>query len=365
MKLSLKNFKLIRVLRATRCLQREESSVVPTLPPESSAVPTLPPESSAVPTLPPELSAVLTVPPESSPPESSAVLALPPESSAVPTLPPESSAVPQLPPELEREIFELCALMHPEYILRFMRVSHRTKKWLEPLLYRTLTLGTRTSYPFCGPPTDSFLHAIRSGLIFDGLVQNIFLHYECSLSEDDLRTILSICGRPLNLFLDQGSLPDASFAVPLIATLNIKFLTVGLHSLKGMPFSGPLFANLTHLTAFAIWGTVEDWLPVSQIPNLTHLCFIHWRLLDICPQILQTCTKLRVLVVQCDWDHSKRPFDSALQRDPRFVVIPRSYLHIVDWHRGISSGRDHWTIADEFIAKRNAGQVDLSTYVAE
>jgi hypothetical protein len=44
---------------------------------------------------------------------------------------------PILPPELEREIFELAAISHPECAVRLVLVAHRTLIWLVP----TLQLG--------------------------------------------------------------------------------------------------------------------------------------------------------------------------------------------------------------------------------
>ncbi|KAJ7618105.1 hypothetical protein DFH06DRAFT_1144939 [Mycena polygramma] len=62
------------------------------------------------------------------------------------------------------------------------------------------------------------------------------------------------------------------------------------------------------------------------------------------------------------WRSLLRWTSTLIQRgfdDPRFIVIARGYVFLDDWKRGVYGQGDYWTLADEFIAKRNAGQIDM------
>jgi hypothetical protein len=44
--------------------------------------------------------------------------------------------------------------------------------------------------------------------------------------------------------------------------------------------------------------------------------------------------------------------------DPRLTIMTRKLKAVVNWRRGISGGRDHWKRAEDFLAKRQSGEVD-------
>jgi hypothetical protein len=47
----------------------------------------------------------------------------------------------------------------------------------------------------------------------------------------------------------------------------------------------------------------------------------------------------------------------VLAADPRFVITPVRY-YFKDWQMDALTGRDYWARADEFIAKRQSGEID-------
>ncbi|KAJ7108160.1 hypothetical protein C8R44DRAFT_803721 [Mycena epipterygia] len=53
----------------------------------------------------------------------------------------------RFPLELERAIFELCARSRPPTIPGLLRVAHRVRAWLEPLLYEMLRLTEASRTP--------------------------------------------------------------------------------------------------------------------------------------------------------------------------------------------------------------------------
>ncbi|KAJ6516533.1 hypothetical protein C8R47DRAFT_1063238 [Mycena vitilis] len=67
----------------------------------------------------------------------------------------------RLPAELERYVFEQVALSRTVAIPRLLRVAQRVKIWIEPLLYRTIVVNTRSKRwlpfdccPLCGGQAD-------------------------------------------------------------------------------------------------------------------------------------------------------------------------------------------------------------------
>ncbi|KAJ7826702.1 hypothetical protein B0H14DRAFT_2816723 [Mycena olivaceomarginata] len=60
-----------------------------------------------------------------------------------------ASASPMLPLELEREIFEIYALSWPKLIPKLMLVAKCVKEWVEPLLYRIISIDV---FPIAGLP---------------------------------------------------------------------------------------------------------------------------------------------------------------------------------------------------------------------
>ncbi|KAJ7434673.1 hypothetical protein FB451DRAFT_956255, partial [Mycena latifolia] len=200
--------------------------------------------------------------------------------------------VPALPPELERKIFEICALGRPVSIPKLMLVALRVKEWVEPLLYRTITLNavepSVDGYPNF---TSSILRrAIRrkSATFFQIAVRNLHFFEDC---EDDLVMILSICTGVENLSL--GMLEDDP-VIPCLELLRLKRLCADVGpSLRYFSATHPLFSQITHLELLDVANTdTALYSQLSLLPNLTHLSFNHGVFIPISSFLLKTCRSL-------------------------------------------------------------------------
>ncbi|KAJ7053578.1 hypothetical protein C8F01DRAFT_1235741 [Mycena amicta] len=282
---------------------------------------------------------------------------------------------PRLPRELEREIFQTTALLHSSMIPPLLRVAHRVLIWVEPLLYRVLTIGApsrvaKLNAASSKPP--AFLARAVRCLVFDGPRD---FDYEAASST------LSLCSGVTAL-----AVPRLAFAahklLPMIAAMPIQRIAGFLSRLMRLTDASrpeeiaahPVLRCLTHLDLFeTISGTLMALLPC--LPRLTHLAFYYRqpleRMSEQVEDILKTCRTLHILAVLC-YDRSDPIDDSAAQaamgevpeslRDPRLVLCPYdSEL----WYEGVLDGPNHWTIAEDFVARKRRGEVDANVFWAE
>ncbi|KAJ6545395.1 hypothetical protein B0H19DRAFT_1167567 [Mycena capillaripes] len=274
---------------------------------------------------------------------------------------------PNLPPELERQIFEIAALLYPEYIPALILVAQRVKTWIEPMLYGVLYL-CRTPDPE-KPIRQLPLATVRSLIesrpasFFHTHVRHIrlFEFYDDVL--DDIMKILAVCDATVNL---QLLLASADSLLPCLGALPLQRLAVNLRTLfpSTIDFLHPVFAQITHLDLFDFemndveWGS---WSALAKMPQLTHLSFLN----NLVPNTLWKaalthCKSLQVLAIMCskkkDLD-SYAPDGAELGSDPRFVMLVVADI-LVDWESGARGGQDHWVIADEFVCKRRAGEIE-------
>ncbi|KAJ7930878.1 hypothetical protein B0H13DRAFT_876149, partial [Mycena leptocephala] len=205
---------------------------------------------------------------------------------------------PILPPELEREIFEICAISRPASIPNLMLVAQRVKEWTEPLLFRTVIIGSdwfskSSSFPICTPDTlvsaiytkpPSFFHAAVRNLLFS-------ISYNAQLTA----MILPACTGVETLWL---LLIDEAW-MPLIAAYTLKHLhTASYEALFRAfpPATHQFFSRLTHLE---LRGSPNDTnvtsAALTALPQLTHLSFTAPSLVLVCLQLLQSSPHLRVL----------------------------------------------------------------------
>ncbi|KAJ7656823.1 hypothetical protein DFH06DRAFT_1198679 [Mycena polygramma] len=250
-----------------------------------------------------------------------------------------SSLTPYLPLELERHIFELCALSRPVGIPILMLVAWRVKKWVEPLLYRCLTVGYTQSmkgYPFlaCRPFLDN---AIRY-----------------------LRTVLSVCTGVENLSLACDSDDFAAYEIleAVAPALPLRHLYADPRTLFSvLPSKNTLFSRITHLEVTSLSDGICEELPL--LLQLTHLAFDDDDF-SACLALLKACQQLRVLVaLSAPGQHY--PGLAALVQDMRFVTMTRSSF-LKDWQMGVHAGIDYWTQAEDFIARRRSGEIDALQY---
>ncbi|KAJ6580682.1 hypothetical protein B0H19DRAFT_1228297 [Mycena capillaripes] len=292
-----------------------------------------------------------------------------------------------LPTDLERAIFEAAAHAYPLSILRFMLVAWRLKLWLvksgqqisfhfvtqtvilrlEPLLYHTIVVGHvfKSNAPVDYPifPT-KLLHLIQPTPT--RTPGNFVRHLLVPTTVNDARVMLSACRRIESLWTT--TMRDGELFW-LIEDLPLKQLCCNIQGLFGsqrrIEFRHRLFSKITHLELLDHYMGEEIWPELALIPRLTHICFHEPRFADIWLLLLRTCTSLRVLVVldkqrlhkvlAQHWD------EHALALDTRFVAmdLPPAYQ---DFTAGARTGNDYWSRAEDFIAKRRAGEIDRTEF---
>jgi hypothetical protein len=148
---------------------------------------------------------------------------------------------------------------------------------------------------------------------------------------------------------------------PLIEDLPLKRLYCSLHTLfvsqPRIDFNHRLFSRITHLEVFDYPSSCFD---LALIPHLTHLSFNKRASHVVWLTLLRTCPSLRVLIGFMRGLPTTllgSPDEQDLARDPRFVTMYRPDA-LKNWAIGANTGIDHWSRADEFIAKRRSGEVD-------
>ncbi|KAJ6550259.1 hypothetical protein B0H19DRAFT_996937 [Mycena capillaripes] len=266
------------------------------------------------------------------------------------------------PPELERNIFELCARSRPKLVPKLMRVAWRVKEWVEPLLYRTITIeftGAIDGYPVFS--WDVLLSAIRSKptSFFQNSVRNVCLVLSPRVAAN-VRTLLSVCTGVENLAIVMGRIDGM---VPLIASLPLtRFSMYGKALFLDLPPTHPLFARITHLElGNATWFPAEHADRLALMPQLTHVSFQSSLAIHLCLGLLEKCRSLAVLII-LNLDHEEcRHYLPALSRDPRSVAMQNTFF-VKDWEMGAHTGVDYWTRAEDFIARRRSGEIPARQY---
>ncbi|KAJ7735674.1 hypothetical protein B0H14DRAFT_3168523 [Mycena olivaceomarginata] len=280
---------------------------------------------------------------------------------------------PPLPTELERAIFEVAAVSWPRSIPKFMLVTWRVKKWLEPLLYRTLVVaddrdrdrGRDSRLPSIAPDTLRSLIHSKSPTFFRDSVRHL------SLIEPEAEdvSILTACSAIENLWL--GAHPSINI---LEINLPLKRLHCALYSLfrdASIDFTHRFFTSITHLEIVNVAQNieVEVWSALTRLPHLTHLAFNSYSYLEMCLAILLTWEHLHALVILSLFDIGEKSLEQhnvpELAQESRLVVIACSDFR-EDWVRGATLGRDYWSQAEDFIAKRRSRKIDpLEYYISE
>ncbi|KAJ7255661.1 hypothetical protein C8J57DRAFT_598712, partial [Mycena rebaudengoi] len=273
---------------------------------------------------------------------------------AVLLLPMTPTVPPSFPLDLEREIFEMSAVEHPEMMPALILVAHRVLQWIEPLLYRTLLL-TRN---FPRDKSALLLAAQRTPAKFTKYVQNLLLwpYQNLPMGPQECAMILmSLCSGISRLVLFDP-IPEM---LPALDNMRVDHLSVSLAYLFGHPSDireidpgRPLFQAVTHLQISDGMRWVVG-MPFAELPALTHLCVS-----DLQPllSILKNCEKLHVLVHMYSF---RVEFKQDFVDDPRLVLMtlsPQEY--ITDWVAGAKGEQDFWARAEMFVAKRKRGEIE-------
>ncbi|KAJ7918208.1 hypothetical protein B0H13DRAFT_1869686 [Mycena leptocephala] len=166
-----------------------------------------------------------------------------------------------------------------------------------------------------------------------------------------------------------------------------------------------LFSSVTHLTLLntaALERNPESWahwmLALPALPVLTHLCVTVNIARAIIPHVLTACPRLQAIVAFWWTEHIPRDqrekslkspelvtemFHPALRTvarnrasmdafEQRMCSTPDARVVLVavpnffnTWERGVRSGNDMWTHVEDFIARKQRGEIDPTTYILD
>ncbi|KAJ7123485.1 hypothetical protein C8R44DRAFT_875676 [Mycena epipterygia] len=271
------------------------------------------------------------------------------------------SLVSALPPELERQIFEICALLRPLGIPKLMLVAWRVKEWVEPLLYRTIAVEVDGAHIIPVLPaftSECLSSALKSkpATLFQYAVRHLLAPTRGTCKE-----LLPFCTGLENLWTH-----EYSTATPLIAQLRLKhFHGFVVPLFRTLTSIHACFSQITHLEVMDIRDNLESWSELSLIPQLTHLAFNDAAFGPICGELLETCRSLAVLVFLLSQAQGGLRINASqseeLSKDPRLVEM-RCVYYLLDWQMGAHAGKDYWSRAESFIATRRSGEIDALKY---
>ncbi|KAJ7206474.1 hypothetical protein GGX14DRAFT_568025 [Mycena pura] len=276
--------------------------------------------------------------------------------------------VPTLPLELERQVFEMAALCHPSTIPTLLLVCHHIHDWIEPLLYRVLSLNR-------SPSTDAQFAAASSKTI--SFLQNAVRHvFIPGVSKPaGTKALLAKCPGVANLMLLR-LFRDVVEAIQHLRPAKLSFFDPP-HEFPGLllTFDHPLFMNVTHLDIFHVYLDDEElkcawgkWCSLTSLPKLTHLALSPQLGHEILPQLLAECPQLTLVVVGF-WSASYlAKAVEFVQRlpvaDPRVVVL-RATHYFTDWEDGAHGADDFWARADRFVVHKRNGEIPSTQYLLD
>ncbi|KAJ7604476.1 hypothetical protein FB45DRAFT_51213 [Roridomyces roridus] len=210
---------------------------------------------------------------------------------------------------------------------RLMRLAWRIKEWVEPLFYGVILLtnhsraytAVRLIYPY--EDDEDFTRTLS---IPPEIRRTSVRHLCVNDSPRLMDQLLSSCTSVTDYWghspcaANLGSLPQL---IRLATQLALVFIP------HPIDFTHSLFSRITHLQVFnsLIPRDLAIWSGLAILPQLTHLAFSHMGYVDVFPELLRTCTALRVLVlVFLSGTPSHVPrVPEALACDLRFVCMVR------------------------------------------
>ncbi|KAJ6480418.1 hypothetical protein C8R45DRAFT_1155492 [Mycena sanguinolenta] len=262
-----------------------------------------------------------------------------------------------LPMDLEREIFELAAFLYPECMLTLVLVAQRVRIWIQPMLFRTLSIHDGTPTGFSRLPLSTVAKLVKFHPSALDYTRNVCFNVHIPGVAADL---IYRCERIVNLaFIGRI---EIQYPEIILEDHPLERLSFALTAFKDLfpfpdPFDGsnPLFSHITHLDILDLridgWRT---WSGLAQMPKLTHLASFQAAMsASVVQGVLKHCKRLEVLVfvynsqAQLEGAHAS----AQLTDDPRFVMLVVDD-RLVDWEVGARGGEDHWAVANALVKKR-------------
>lgn len=240
---------------------------------------------------------------------------------------------------------------------------------IEPLLYRIIYVN---DYGIQGTKylaqCHAFIHTLESKpASFRHHTHHLFLGN--GVTDDDAVQILSRCTGTSNLALFIGDLHPEF--LPLMTIIPLVRLSTNLGRLFGsarVDFDHPVFAHITHLDIFdSDTSPPHNWpVALGRLPCLTHISFnfpvdwihtnYHRRFFQ---DVLAHCSFLKVLVLMGDDGddlHFLKSHYEYFGEDTRSVLMTMED-YVEDWKIGAEGGADYWVRAEEFIRRRQSGEI--------
>ncbi|KAJ7621696.1 hypothetical protein DFH06DRAFT_1232502, partial [Mycena polygramma] len=271
---------------------------------------------------------------------------------------------PVFPRELEREIFETMALMHPGKIPTLLRVARRVLFWIEPLLFRVISVTPENSEIVpallkamdCKPP--AVFHGVRR-IMLPVESDAIFPH-------EDAQRLLKLCNRLISFACDFYDTSTGPNLLPMLAALHPQRLLLRPRHLFGkaaLDLQHPLFHSVTHLDLIGLTGVGDVLRQVTTLTTLTHLSVSHASPRRRLLAVLGKCPHLMLLLVKVI-STSPRAHDeeqSPHVYDVRFVegTYPSRWT---DWQAGAKGLSDSWAQVDDFVARKRKGEIEATRY---
>ncbi|KAF7290236.1 hypothetical protein MIND_01337300 [Mycena indigotica] len=262
-------------------------------------------------------------------------------------------ACPRLPLDLERDVFELTAMMFPETRSKLTLVAHRVRSWIEPLSYKSLSIASLHDANRVLSISQS---PHRAPDFLASTVRRLVLSRESHFPT----RILALCSGITHLALEDELLRDrwSDIHATFLDLANVQRLAIAANEIRrrNTHAGANIFARLTHLTLLDV---AHAGLPefVAALPALTHLALASPPDCGTVQDFLARCPHLRVLVLLApspEWaaDAGAKP---RLLTDDRLVI-----LEAKSWDEGVSDGDTFWTVAQSFVAeKRRTGHSSL------
>ncbi|KAF7300897.1 hypothetical protein MKEN_01316000 [Mycena kentingensis (nom. inval.)] len=297
-----------------------------------------------------------------------------------------STTIMSLPLDLERGIFELALSDDPKLAAPLMLVAHRTRTWVEPLLFSTIRVRGK-------PDGHAFLRAIATQPpeYFALNVKHLVLEPDAGsaegsmLKEDEALNILRLCSGLVSFGTTFRY--NSPAVLEVLGTMRVRRMTLNLGELFRVPdpAAGDVpprpvinpahraFRHTTHFSLHDALASVDDrralFAVLPRLPAATHIRFqvttpfssLIRELLPLAEQMQQ----LKLLLVTRDTNEFPEPAHriadiEEFEMDVRVVCAWRKPSYVAfwaDWEVGARGGRDAWIDAEEYVQRKRDGEV--------